>query len=206
MPSDPWPVTRASIIGRLKNAHDHKAWNLVVEIYSPLLFRYCRSRGLQQEDAFDVAQEVLVRLQKFDYHPERGKFRAWLGTVARHQVALFYRKKNKKDDGDMELENMTVDPDLDWQRISHSHILDTAIKRIRGEFRDDEWDAFSKLSLLVEESPSGVRFVWHQHGSPQDVAQELNHPVEWVYKSKSLVLSRLRDEILFLADELAILE
>ena len=206
MTSDPWPPTRGSIIGRLKDAEDREAWNLVVEIYSPLLFRYCRSRGLQQADAFDVAQEVLVKLQQFEYQPERGKFRAWLGTVARHQVALLWRKKGKNRETDVELDAMSTGPDLDWQRISHAHILDTALNRIRDEFPQEAWNAFTKVALSTEESKSGVRFVWNQQSSAPDVAREVGRPIEWVYKTKSMILARLREEILFLADELAILE
>ena len=56
------PTTRASLILRLRHPDDAAAWEEFVAIYQPLIFRLAKSRGLQDADAFDVAQEVLARV------------------------------------------------------------------------------------------------------------------------------------------------
>ena len=211
MAKDPWPNTRASIILRLQDPTDRDAWNLAVETYSPLIFQYCLSRGLQHSDAIDATQNVLIKLQKFEYCPDKGKFRGWLGTVARNQVNQFWRgQPSAKGRQQLELQPndraLPSEPDLDWERISRAHILHSALTRIQPEFTDLAWQAFEKLVLDTENHETGgKRFVWVNDGSPDDVARQLNKTTQWVYKIKSKILGRLRDEILFLAEELSLL-
>jgi phosphatidylglycerophosphate synthase len=45
---------------RVRDHRDGQAWGRFVEIYSPLVFAYCRKRGLQDEDAADVVQDVFL--------------------------------------------------------------------------------------------------------------------------------------------------
>ena len=52
--------THPSLLIRLRDARDGAAWALFVEIYTPLIYRYCRKRHLQEADAAEVAQEVPV--------------------------------------------------------------------------------------------------------------------------------------------------
>ena len=53
----------------------------------PLIHRWCRRWRLQEADAQDVAQDVLLKLHgrmaTFNYDPS-GSFRAWLKTLAHH--------------------------------------------------------------------------------------------------------------------------
>ena len=37
------------------------AWRRLVELYALLIYRWCRSAGLQPTDAADVSQEVFIR-------------------------------------------------------------------------------------------------------------------------------------------------
>lgn len=54
------PTTQSSLLLRLRDARDEEAWNHFVEVYAPLVYRYARRRGLQDCDAGDVAQDVLL--------------------------------------------------------------------------------------------------------------------------------------------------
>ena len=90
--------TRPSLLVRIRDPRDAESWKLFVELYTPPVLRYCRVRGLQDADAADVAQEVMAQvtrsMQSFEYRPERGRFRDWLGTVMRHKVNRFLAKEN----------------------------------------------------------------------------------------------------------------
>jgi RNA polymerase sigma-70 factor (ECF subfamily) len=48
-------------------------------MYAPLVHRYARRHGLQDADAADLAQDVMIQvaraLRSFEYRPERGRFR-----------------------------------------------------------------------------------------------------------------------------------
>jgi len=76
-------TTNPSLLLRLRDVHDHQAWALFVEVYGPLIISYCQRKNLQDYDAADVSQEVLKTLCKtlrvFEYQPDRGRFRNWLG-------------------------------------------------------------------------------------------------------------------------------
>ena len=55
MTSSP-PETRASLIQRLPNPADVAAWDEVMSIYGPLVYRLARRKGLQPADADDLVQ------------------------------------------------------------------------------------------------------------------------------------------------------
>jgi len=81
------PKTRNSLVLRLKEPADAEAWFEFCEIYEPLILRIARSRGLQNADANDLAQDVFVRIAKsvrrWKPDPEKGSFRGWISTIAR---------------------------------------------------------------------------------------------------------------------------
>jgi len=209
MTKDRWPNTRASIIQRIRDPDDTEAWQITVELYTGPVYQYCLHKGLQPADALDVVQEVFSKLPDFNYRPDKGKFRAWLGTVTKNQVLQFWRKsKNQKHI--QELDNQSgisqTEMDLDWQRISNAYILDKAVSRVSVGFDDIQWRAFENLALSTKIINGNKHFVWNENGSAQKVAEIVGKSVEWVYKTKSEILKQLRAEILFLAEDLDIIE
>src|SRR5947209_5492287 len=116
--------TRPSLLVRLRDAGDTESWQTFVQTYAPAVYRYCRKQGLQDADAADVAQDVLVQvvrsMRTFHYQPERGRFRDWMGTVTRHQVARFLERRHRGGrpvaDGaeDVLLHTLAAEPDSAW--------------------------------------------------------------------------------------------
>ena len=52
--------TQPSSLLRIRDASDAESWRTFVSIYAPLIYRSCRRRELQDADAADVGQEVLL--------------------------------------------------------------------------------------------------------------------------------------------------
>ena len=83
------PSTHHSLLDAMNNdlLRDH-AWSSFWGRYGDVIIRWCRNRGLQNGNAEDMAQEILIRLFKrlHTYDRSKGSFRAWLKSVV-HNVA-----------------------------------------------------------------------------------------------------------------------
>ena len=65
--------THPSLLLRVRDEADAESWALFVGTYAPLIHRYGRRRGLQDADAADLTQDVLVlvarAIRSFEYSP-----------------------------------------------------------------------------------------------------------------------------------------
>ena len=190
--------TRPSLLLRIRDAQDTDAWQTFMSIYAPLIYRYCRGRGLQDADAADVTQEVLAKVarsvQTFTYQPERGRFRDWLGTVTRHRIFRFLRRQHTglqaaeaATEQDAE-EIAAPQAEAEWTAVFHSQLLQAALERIQPSFEPVSWRAFERT--WIEDRPAA------------EVSRELDLRIEAVYLAKTRVLKKLREEVLHLAEDL----
>ncbi len=179
--------TRASLLLRVRDWQDQQAWKEFVDIYTPLLLGYARKMGLQESDAWNVTQivfsKIIRSLRGFQYDPDRGRFRDWLGTVIRHEIIRHW-KQNRCE---QPLPTEPIWQDADWQADYLAHILRTALDRIEPEFDAESWETFEA--------------VWLRDSPPQHVAKSIERPVQWVYQAKFRVTQRLRQEVLALAED-----
>src|SRR5689334_17260768 len=97
------PLTRPSLLVRIRDPRDNQAWSQFVEIYAPLIYGFARKHGLQDADAADLTQEVLravaQTIRGLDYDPNRGSFRGWLFTVVRNKLRNFVSRRRSYDQG-----------------------------------------------------------------------------------------------------------
>lgn len=96
-----WPNTRYSLLARLADADDGAAWQAFETIYQPAIYRYARSRNLQEADALEVVQEVMLAVHRAmdGWKPSNraGSFRAWLAEAARRMTLQVIRQRDKRD-------------------------------------------------------------------------------------------------------------
>jgi RNA polymerase sigma-70 factor (ECF subfamily) len=181
---------------RIRDPRDTEAWQTFVEVYGRLVYRHCRNKGLRHQDAENATQEVFAKVSQairaFDYRPDLGRFRDWLGTVTRHEVQRFLKKEARAAHagGDAAangvLGNVVArDEDTNWDEAFHAHVLATALARCRPHFTDQTWRAFE--------------LAWLEKRPAAEVAQELNLRIDKVYVAKSRVLDRLEQEVRELA-------
>ena len=131
--------TRPSLLVRVRDASDDEAWRRFVGVYGRLILAECRRRGLKWDDAEDVAQLVLTRvfrsLRSFDYRPDRGRFRDWLGTVVRNEVRRFQKRQQPRaGDEPLNLDDL-ADNDPAWNEAFARHILAAGDGGVQAAFR-----------------------------------------------------------------------
>src|SRR6516162_11528206 len=99
MDSSPSSLTSSSLLARLQqDATDQAAWREFVRRYGEPIYRWCRQWHLQEADAQDVTQTVLLKLsaklRTFSYDPARS-FRAYLKTLARYAWCDFLEQRKQ---------------------------------------------------------------------------------------------------------------
>jgi RNA polymerase sigma factor (sigma-70 family) len=193
------PLTRASLLVRLRDGHDREAWRQFVELYAPLVYGFARRRGLQDADAADLMQDVLRAVSgaaaRLEYDPAKGTFRSWLFTVTRNKLYNFlnHNKRQVQAAGDSGTHRLLDEqPGADgqeqqWEQEYRRQLSARAMDAVRGEFQEATWRAF--WLTAVENRPA------------KEVGIELGMSPGAVYVARSRVVARLREQIQQLEQE-----
>ncbi|MBI2808870.1 MAG: sigma-70 family RNA polymerase sigma factor [Planctomycetes bacterium] len=182
--------TSSSLLARLRG-DDHDAWARLARLYGPLVYSWCRRRGLQEQDAADVTQDVfraIVKgIEKYVHGPG-STFRGWLWTITRNKILDHHRQAQKRPDAaggtDAQDRMMKIPESLDESEAESSptsSLVRRALKLIQPEFTENTWQAFWRVMMEGQ--------------AVADVAKQLGLSVNAIYIAKSRVLRRLREEL-----------
>jgi RNA polymerase sigma-70 factor (ECF subfamily) len=153
---------------------------------------WCQKWRLQEADAQDVTQNVLLKLAEklrdFSYDPT-GSFRAWLKTVAQNACRDFLhgRQKPGLGSGDSLVGQLLLNAKAREDLLEHleqefdREILEEAMRRVRLRVAPQTWQAFW---LTAHEALSGAQAAAR---IPMQVAQ--------VYVAKRRVQKMLQEEV-----------
>jgi RNA polymerase sigma-70 factor (ECF subfamily) len=190
---DQTPTTRYSLLIRLREPRDERAWDEFAGIYAPLVYRLARRKGLQDADACDLVQEVFGAVarafERGEYDPARGSFRGWLFRIARNLAVnhLVRQGRQPRGSGDPAVGDLLAAqpaPDEEsalFETEYRRQLLSWAAEQVRDEFTELTWQAFWQAG--VEGRPA------------REVAESLGTTVGTVYHCKSRVMARLRKRI-----------
>jgi RNA polymerase sigma-70 factor (ECF subfamily) len=192
--SSPSSATSRSLLERAKT-NDAQAWDRLVTLYAPLVFQWCRSHGLREEDAADIFQEVFraVARRIGGFHKDRAgdTFRGWLRTITRNKIHDHFRRQGRQPEGAggseaqaylaqwpaPSVEDESSLTENNEERIVVSH----ALEMIRADFTERTWQAFWRTAIEGCTAP--------------EVAAELGMSAGAVRVAKARVLQRLREEL-----------
>jgi RNA polymerase sigma-70 factor (ECF subfamily) len=184
--------TSVTLLARLRlDPMDRQAWERFVDHYGPRILAWCRSWRLQEADAQDVAQSVMlklvVRLQRFDYDPARS-FRGWLRTVVRNAWSdALAAHRPDVGSGESEvvalLHSQEAREDL-VRRLEQQfdlELLEEAARRVRARVQPGTWEAYRLTD--IEGLPGA------------EAAARLGMKATAVLMAKSNVLRMLGEEV-----------
>ena len=185
------PSTRASLLLRLRDSQDHEAWVEFVSLYEPVAYRLLRRHGLQDADAREVMQELLMavsrNIDRWDPAKERGSFRGWLRRVARNLVINWLKQRQRRviaaggSDLQAMLDMLPADSDpetVEFDQELRRALFQRAAEQVRGEVQPATWQAFWETGVVGT--------------SPADAAKKLGMTVGAVRVAKCRVLARLQ--------------
>ncbi len=188
-----FPETRVSLILRLAEAEDVRAWQEFAGIYGPALYRLAVRRGLQSADAEDVAQEILFAvaraIERFQPDPAQAKFRTWLSRIARNLLADFCAGRAKRpltqlvSDSWLQAADLSANPEAseDFDHEYRVAMFQLAAGRVRDRVTAETWAAFELTAI--------------QHQTTEQVSKQLSMAVGTVYVARCRVIKLLRREV-----------
>jgi RNA polymerase sigma-70 factor (ECF subfamily) len=161
------------------------------------VYSWCRKAGLAPPDAADVTQEVFrsvaMGLPTFRRNRPGDTFRGWLATIARNRINDFMRRAAHRPaaQGGSEFHQLvqnlpdplaesSLDSVTELQEERRG-VLHRTLELVQAEFEPRTWTAFWRTAVDGE--------------PPEVVAAALGVSLNAVYKAKSRVLRRLREEL-----------
>jgi len=191
---DEIPNTRPSLLVRIRNPQDERAWREFLDIYEPLIYRLARRKGFQDADARELSQEVFLAvasaIDRWDPDPTRGSFRGWLFRIARNLMInlLARQRRHPQGTGSSDIKRLLEEQAAPvgedsalFDRQYKREVFRWAAEQIRGQFRETTWRAFWLSSVEQREI--------------KEVAETLGLTAGAVYIARSRVMARLRETV-----------
>src|SRR5262249_20637092 len=98
----PSTATSRSLLERVK-ADDPAAWDRLVGLYAPLVYRWCRRWDLPDQEIADVFQDVFqavaAHIGGFRRERPQDTFRGWLRTITQNKVRDHFRRQGREPGG-----------------------------------------------------------------------------------------------------------
>ncbi len=186
-------ATSLSLLHRLRGSPESESWNRLVDLYAPLIRVWLRKYEVQDNDADDLVQEVLLAvskdLSKFEHGGQPGAFRGWMKAILVNRLRKFWRARDRRprarggshiDARLAQLEDPASEMSQIWNRQHDQYVLRQLLSLVEPHFAPTTWKAFCRVAL------EGAR--------PDVVAAEMGISLNSVCLAKSRVIRRLRQE------------
>ena len=175
------PKTLLRKIAEYANGDDAAEWDRFVELYTPVIRAFIGARGdVEPSDVDDVVQEIFVRLVDIlragRYRPEKGRFRAYLGTMVRRLLIDRHRRAEARGSMQMvpadEVELLDETPDaaayVDLHLMAARHAA--AVEHVLSRTMLDARTVAAYREYALEERPAAE--VAARHGlTPNSLRQ-----------------------------------
>ena len=176
-----FPITRWTMVVQLRSdsdAHRHRAFEELCQIYWKPLYTYARRRGCTAHDAEDLTQSFLAHLldrgDLGELAPDRGRLRSFLKAAFQNFILDTHRRDTRQKRGGPFLEKLDMESaerqsqrladhnatpeeafDQHWGRI----ILRRALQALRERFqRRGRTDILKELEIYLGADPDAPSY------------------------------------------------
>jgi len=193
--------TRHTLLQKICDQHDDKAWEDFVYYYEKYIYLICRRTNLDHHEAQELVQQVMIKLWKKlpEFKVNKNKrFRSWLCTVTRNTIMDYFRGKQRRDtrlekayDNDAwayyredslpEFEALT---EREWE----NYLVNMALQNLKGKVSEKMYNVFLEL----------------QKGKlHKQISEEMEMQLNSVYVYQKRMTAKLKEEVKRLSQELS---
>ncbi|MEM8736552.1 MAG: sigma-70 family RNA polymerase sigma factor [Planctomycetota bacterium] len=165
---------------------DCESWELLTEIYSPVVYRWAKQAGRSDECAADLVQDVFLTVfRQFDVQRVR-RFRTWLWRVFRSRMIDQQRRNRDQAIGAggtaaniqiRECEDHLAESEPSESEQEQKELRIRAILALKDQFERNVWESFYRTTVCGH--------------SPKEIADELGITVWAVYQARNRCRDRL---------------
>lgn len=188
-----FPETRDSLLVQVRDPQNARAWELFTRIYRPVIYRLARRRGLQDADAVDLTQQVLMAvastIDRWESQDHTVRFRHWLRRVTKNAIinALSRSPRDRAAGGSSVqalLESAPQPDDETEQEVETEYRRELYLQAasiVRRDVQPETWQAFE--STVIDGQ------------NIEHTASQLDKSVGTIYAARSRVMRRLREAV-----------
>jgi RNA polymerase sigma factor (sigma-70 family) len=166
---------------------DQRAWDDIVERYSPLVYGICVRYRLTRHDAEDVGQTVwLLLVEHLDKLREPAALPGWLATTTARECLRVVKaasksdgRRNGRDDSEQFVDDRAIDEEI---------LMAERNATLRAVFAELPTRCHQLLSMLISDPPS----------SYAAIHEELGIPIGSIGPQRARCLERLRRSSAFI--------
>jgi len=175
-------TTDMRLISQAQRQQSH-GWEVLAELYMPMVYRWSRQRGLQPADGCDVVQQVFGKLwnniERFAKARPGDSFRAWLKTITKNEISNGRQQRAATPQVPHSAEPEAHD-EADSEGELSSDVL-TALEAARSRVTPQTWEIFVRTVLYAE--------------PPHEVAGDLQLDANAVRQARFRVVRIVRKEL-----------
>ena len=165
-----------------------RSWVRLVKRYEKLIYNYCLRMSRNPSEAMDLMQEVFLAVYRnLPSYQGKNQFRAWLMRITANKTIDFQRHKERNPQHYAE--------NFDESELGHSD----GYHHSEPDYQYAQSDHQKQVEKLMQSLPLEQRMVielkFCQHCTFEEIAMQLNTPVNTVKTRLYSALNKLRDQM-----------
>ena len=167
---------------------DREAFTALIERYRRYMYSVAYRIALNEDDALDITQNVLLRLvSKIGQYNGRGAFRSWLATITSNEAMSFLRRAVRKRE-------RAFDP-VDLDAVAASEGLSSKIHSPRraADLEQERELVEKAMSGLSTQQRAIFALRFREEMPPREISERLGLPPGQVRSQLHRAIARLRD-------------